>query len=179
MDHLEPIRHRLRSLTISNECFPWKCVAARAIGGLTEVGYLADTDLLLVVSSQGRGLFECHTGERIARDDSEPTDDWYDETRLRARGIGPIKDQVVRLSGLHGGGLLKSGHDRWWVEAVTLDWPDEILFLGGPGGWIFDPNTPVLKLAVQREVRAFGFSDTGQSFVMATSSDLSIYSWTE
>jgi hypothetical protein len=177
MNHLEPVRKRIREAPIGPPLSPWTQLAAHAIGGLTEVGFADDTDFLLVVSSQGRGVFDCGTGERVARDRTEPDDVWYDERRLRALGIGPLEGKVVRLAGLQGGGLPRGGRDDWWVEAITLDWPDVSLLLGGPWGWIYDGATPFVKLAVEREVRAFGFSDTGETFVLATSSDLRIFAW--
>src|SRR5579863_298772 len=105
MDHLEPIRSRIRSAPISPPLPPWKLIGGRAVGGLTEVGFADDSDLLLVVSSQGRGVLDCRSGEYVARDRTEPNDSWYDERRLRAFGIGPLEGQLIRLAGLHGGGL--------------------------------------------------------------------------
>src|SRR5689334_4773042 len=124
MDHLEPVRHRIRSAPISLPLSPWIELDSHAVGGLTEVGFGDDSDLLLVVSSQGRGVFDCQTGERVSRDRSEPDDSWYDETRLRVFGIGPLEGSLIRLAGLHGGGLLNSVQDGWWVNAITLEWPD-------------------------------------------------------
>jgi hypothetical protein len=60
---------------------------------------------------------------------------------------------------------------------MPIDWPDESLLLGGPWGWIYDGKTPFAKLAVEREVRAFGFSETGNSLVLATSSDVTVFGW--
>jgi hypothetical protein len=179
MAHLEPIRKRIRATPISSPIPPWELVAVHAVGGLTEVGFSDDTDLLLVVSTQGRGVIDCKTGERVVRDKTEPDDSWYDERRLRAFGIGPLEGQLIRLSGLHGGGLPNGGRDGWWLESITLDWPDVNLLLGGPWGWIYDEKTPFVKLAVESAVRAFGFSDTGQTFIIATSSDVSIFRWAE
>jgi hypothetical protein len=177
MDHLEPIRNRIRAAPISNPLPPWTRLAVHAIGGLTEVGFADESDLLLVVSAQGRGVFDGRTGERVARDRTEPDEGWYDERRLRAFGIGPLEGRLIRLAGLHGGGLLRGGRDGWWVDDITLDWPDVSLLLGGPWGWIYDGTTSFVKLSVEREVRAFGFSDTGESFVIATSSDLAVFGW--
>jgi hypothetical protein len=179
MDHLEYVRDRIRAAPVTSPPQPWKLLGGSAVGGLTEVGFADDSDLLLVVSSQGRGVFDCQTGERVARDRVEPDDGWYDGRRLRAFGIGPLEGRLIRLAGLHGGGLPNWGRDGWWVDSITLEWPDVNLLLGGPWGWIFDEETPFVKLAVEREVRAFGFSDTGESFVIATSSDLSVFAWTQ
>jgi hypothetical protein len=100
------------------------------VGGLTEVGFGDDSDLLLIVSSQGRGVVDCRTGERVARDRADPDDSWYDERRLLAEGIGPLEGKTIRLAGLHGGGLLNCGQQGWSVEALALDWPDVSLLRG-------------------------------------------------
>src|SRR3954469_18142200 len=101
-DHVRKLNDRLLALKLQTPPAPWKRMAAHAVGALTEVGYAENSDLLLVVSSQGRGLFDCLTGERIARDYAEPDGviDWYDEIRLVARGIAAIENQLVHLAGL-------------------------------------------------------------------------------
>lgn len=172
MDHLDPLRRRIRSAAVAAPTPSWTRLAAHAVGGLTEVGFAEDSDFLLVVSWQGRGVIDCRTGERVARDRAEPDDSWYDGRRLRAQGIGPLANQTVRLAGLHGGGLLRCGLGGWSVESLALDWPDVCLLLVEPWRSIFDEKTGFTKLAVEREVRAFGFSDTGASLVIATSSDV-------
>ena len=177
MDHLEPLRRRIRSAGIAASPPPWTRLAIHAVGGLTEVGFADDSDFLLVVSSQGRGVIDCKTGERVARDPAEPDDSWYDERRLRAQGIGPLENHIVRLAGLHGGGLLTCGQGGWSVESLPLDWPDVSLLLVEPWRSIFDEKTGFTKLAVEREVRAFGFSDTGASLVLATSSDVFVFAF--
>lgn len=168
MDHLEPIRKRIRDAPISQPLPPWERLMVHAVGNLTEVGFADDTDLLLAVSSQGRGVIDCQTGQRVARDRREPDEGWYDERRLRGIGIGPLEGRLIRLAGIHGGGLPSCGRDGWRVDSITLEWPEVNLLLGGPRGCIYDDSTPFVKLAVEREVRAFGFSDTGESFIIAT-----------
>ncbi len=133
--------------------------------------------LTLAVSSQGRGVIDCRTGERVSRDRAEPDTSWYDERRLRAKGIGPLENHTIRLAGLHGGGLLTGGKGGWSVESLTLDWPDVNLLLVEPWRAIFDEKTGFTKLAVEREIRAFGFSDTGASLVLATSSDVVVFAY--
>ena len=145
------------------------------MGGLTEVGFADDSDLLLIVSSQGRGVVDCRTGERVARDRAEPDDSWCDERRLIAKGIGPLEGETIRLAGLHGGGLLNCGREGWSVEGLAIDWPDVSLLLVEPWKSIYQDSTRFTKLAVDREVRAFGFSETGASLVLATSSDVTVY----
>jgi hypothetical protein len=45
--------------------------ADMAIGGLTEVGFVPGSSLLLVMSHQGRGLLSWGSGDRVARDRQE------------------------------------------------------------------------------------------------------------
>jgi hypothetical protein len=175
MDHLETLRRRIRTVPVSDPPRPWKRMADHAVGGLTEVGFAEDSDCLLIVSSQGRGVIDCRTGERVARDRGEPDDSWYDERRSIAKGIGPLKGKTIRLAGLHGGGLLNSGREGWHVEALAIDWPDVSLLLVEPWQSIYTDSARFTKLGVEREVRAFGFSETGSSLVLATSSDVTVY----
>jgi hypothetical protein len=175
MDHLEPLRRRVRGTPVGAPPPPWKWRGTHAIGGLTEVGFGDGSDLLLVVSSQGRGVFDCRTGSRVARDPAAPDDGWYDERGLLAIGIGPLEASWIRLAGLHGGGLHRLGIDGWWVESLPVDWPDVTLLLVEPWQSVYVDSARFTKLAVEREVRAFGFSPTGMSLVVATSSDLMIF----
>ncbi|MHB0936711.1 MAG: hypothetical protein ACYDCO_09910 [Armatimonadota bacterium] len=169
------MRQRIRQAPISPPPY-WKKIASQAIGGLTEVGFAEDSDLLLVVSSQGRGVFDCATGERIARDRESPDDDgWYDEHRLQALGIGPLEGKIIRLAGLHGGGLRTGTHEGWHACAAALEWPVVSLLLVEPWKSIFDESAPFTKLAEVLEFRAFGFSYTGNSLIFATSSDITIF----
>src|SRR5437588_3377906 len=80
----------------------WRLASTHPIGGLTEIGFTPDTPLLLVVSHQGRGVIDCETGERVARDPSAVYPDWFDKTRIAALGIGPLADRWISVFGLAG-----------------------------------------------------------------------------
>lgn len=179
MEHLESLRKRIREAEVQAPPSPWGITGCNAVGGLTEVGFADDSDLLLVVSWQGRAIFDCRTGSRLARDRAEPDDYWYDGRRQRAKGIGQLGDMNIRLTGLHGGGLSNCGRDGWSIESMAIDWPAESLVLVSPWQSIYDNETSFTKLAVETELRAFGFSDTGESLVIATSSDVTMISWSE
>lgn len=179
-DHLVPLIARVRAASIAQPSAPWSPVGHHSVGGLTDVGFGRATDLLLVVSHAGRGVFDGITGARVARDPDAANCTWQDFSELEALGIGPLEDQLVRTSGLAGGALPTSTTDRWQIERLMLDWPDESLLLVAPDSWIYEqrPNrsSSFLKLAVESEVRAFGFSPTGRTLLLATSSDLVLYS---
>lgn len=113
MDHLEPVRKRVREASIEPAPAPSVQAGTWAVGGLIEVGFGRGTDLLLVVSWQGCAVFDPATRKRVARDDQPPADEWYDEFSLLAHGIGPLADKKVPLAGLHGGGLAGTTRDGW------------------------------------------------------------------
>ena len=55
----------------------WVPRVKRAVGGLTEVAFSRNYNhLLLIISSSGRGVLDCLSGEIIARD-YEEYGNWY------------------------------------------------------------------------------------------------------
>jgi hypothetical protein len=177
-EHLLPLIRRVRGAPVKPPPPPWQPSGAHAIGGLSDVGFGRGSDLLLVVSSDGRGVFDCIAGVRVARDRSN--DDWRDMRELEAQGMGPLAGQRIRTSGIAGGGLALRTVDGWEAERLTLDWPEELLLLLPPGGRLYEDRRGRLpeftKVAVSSGVRAWGFSPTGRSLVLATSSDVTIFS---
>ena len=156
--------------TIHEPPAPWRRLPVFAIGGLFQVGYAAGTDLLLVLSSQGRGVFDCLVGEKLTRDYDE-AHDFFDPIRLAAVGIGPLAGQSVRVGGLFGGGLPLTTADGWHLEAQARVWPTQLVFLSAPGS----RESLCVGEDGACELRACGFSETGRSFVIATSCDLTIF----
>jgi len=68
---------QLLSKIPSQPCPPgWRKTGTFAVGGLTEIGFSQRSELLLVVSSAGRGVIDCTQGRKIARDD-QVDGDWY------------------------------------------------------------------------------------------------------
>ncbi|MEM8534946.1 MAG: hypothetical protein AAGF95_29165 [Chloroflexota bacterium] len=155
---------------------PWRETATHAIGGLLAVGYAENTDLLLVVSSQGRGVFDCLTGEKVARDDTDPYP-YFNEIKLIAHGIGPLTDRTIHIAGLHGGGLPHYTHDGWSLKAFSIMWPHHDIVLEYPYQSIYNHIDNGVKVGEDGacELRAYGFSQTGQSFIIATSCDITLF----
>lgn len=174
---LDTLRDRIRALPPSLPPDPWKASASFAVGGLSSVGFARDGDLLLVVSSQGRGVFDGLSGERVARD---TTDYQEDALHLEAQGIGPLQGQTLRMAGAYGGGLALSTSDGWSLHCVELDWPGQDLVLVEPGshlfGELYDQPGAMRKIQSDSPLRAFGFSATGRSLVIATHSELHLFS---
>ena len=64
--HQQKLRDRLERMPMSDAPSPWSVIGGSSVGGLTDIGFVPNTDDLLVVSSQGRGAIR-HTHWRKAR----------------------------------------------------------------------------------------------------------------
>lgn len=155
----------------------WRALGATAVGGLRGVGFDEETELLLVESTNGKGIFDCSKGERVARD-PEAGSPFTDEVRLQSQGIGPLAGQVIRVCGIFGGGLPLMTLDGWSVELIHHFWPHVAsLVLIPRGASIWDPAQfrNCRKIAETEAPLAYGFSHTGQSLVLAHSHSLEIW----
>jgi hypothetical protein len=139
----------------------WRKVTYLAVGGLTEVGF-ANGSMLLVVSHQGRGVVDLASGELLARDRQE-TGAWFDAARRAALGIGPLDGEWIGVCGLAGGRLPAATADGWQARA------------SGDCVTVSAPGRRLLQIHESEEMRAFGFSPDGTTFVIATSPGLAIY----
>ncbi|MER5918214.1 hypothetical protein ABT124_50305 [Streptomyces sp. NPDC001982] len=183
------MRNRLLAAPVMPAPEPWRPVFEYEygvpVGGLLGIGFATDPDtshdLVMVVSHDGHGLFDAVTGEKIARDrDPAPEDSTPDAVAdLSCPGLGPITGNRVRIAGLFGGGLHTTTEDGWTLEVVTPAWPNERVLLSLDGGFphagphgedwwhIFHSNYSTF--------RAAGFSPSGRTIAVATSSDLSLW----
>lgn len=174
-EHLEPLKIKLLSLEIKKPPLPWQHKTAILVGGLCSVGFDRDTENLLILSHQGRGVVDCSTGEKTARD----YEDYYENRSLEAEGIGCLSGKIIKMAGLFGGGLPICTEDDWSLELVTINFPEEMIFLVEPGSDLYGItwNRPdnFTKIEQRETIRAYGFSYTGNTFIIATSSDVIIY----
>ena len=143
------------------------------------MGFVPHTDHLLVTSSAGRGLFDCVSGERVARDHGDACD-FEDTFGLTAKAIGHVAGTIVPMAGLYGGGLARTTLDGWQVETVCLDWPAPLTLLVAPGSHLYDSrlgHEPTLWRIDEGagELRAWGFSSTGRTLLLATSADITFF----
>lgn len=156
---------------------PWRGLGQVEVGGLRGVGFDAASELLLVESSSGKIVFDCSTGEQIARDpDAGSTFD--EEVRLEAHGIGPLAGKIIRVCGLFGGGLPLMTLDGWAIELAHHSWPHVAsLVLVPSGASVWEPAQArnCSKLAETEAPLAYGFSHTGQSLIVAHSHTLEIW----
>ncbi len=186
-EYQRQLRERFLSVPEVPPPAPWRPVLSRRnpIGGLLGIGFAIapDTghDLVMVVSVDGHGLFDTLTGEKIARDrDPDPDDSTPDAVPdLSCPRLGPIAGTRVPVAGLFGGGLHTTTSDGWSLEIISPEWPHHRVLLSTDGGmphkgphgerwWhVFDSD--------YSELRTAGFSPSGRTLAVATSSDLTLW----
>ncbi|TLS45738.1 hypothetical protein FE633_13305 [Streptomyces montanus] len=185
-EYQQRIRERYLAAPVMAAPTPWRSVQDRRIpiGGLLGIGFavhpVTGHELVMVVSHNGHGLFDAVTGEKIARDHDPDTATSTPDAHpdLACPGLGPVAGTPVRISGLFGGGLHRTTPDGWTLDVVSPDWPHDRVILsadggahqGPPGGtwWhVFHSN--------YSELRTAGFSPSGCTMAVATSSDLTLW----
>jgi hypothetical protein len=131
---------------------------------------------MLVVSSNGQGVIDCQTGTKVHRDCEQPA---YDPATLTAWPTNKDESYKIRMCGLHGGGLRTVTDDGWSVHSIPIDWPKSFYVLNHPGSDVFMSRfghpVRISVLAHDCEVRAFGFSWTGNTLVLAGSAGVRIW----
>ncbi|MEW5677259.1 hypothetical protein ABGT15_13170 [Flavobacterium enshiense] len=160
----------------------WRHKNTFAIGGLEDVGYEENKDILLLLSSQGEGIFDCISGEKIARK-SNAFEWWkrYDQGQNSIKGFDILENIEIKTSGLIAGdNLLKSTKDGWKLSLSEPE-QDEKPFENFTIQNIYLENPEMkIKTFITKdgpcEIRTFGFSETGKSFVIALSCEIIIYS---
>lgn len=147
----------------------WKCDTL-AVGGLMYVGFSEiHTDKLVCISSQGESVINCKTLKKTYCEEN------YDETDLTAYA-DELGAEHIRIVGVGGGGLRHYSNDGNILERVAPFWPKEqIIFMPHFLSWYSSPKACRIIFNAY-EIKAYGFSKCGAYFVIATSSDLTIFS---
>ena len=153
----------------------WKKVATPSVGGLTDIGFSKEAPYLLVISTQGRGLFDCNSGEKIARD-YEEYGDWFNQYDLTCSGIGPIASEMVQTCGIHGGGLPHINKFGESIEVHALNWPAyDLYFCSQYKSALVEGHSAYCKKIDSEHFRAYGFSWCGNFLVSAVGSDFNLW----
>ena len=186
-EYQQQLRERFLAAPVIAPPAPWRPVLDRRtpVGGLLGIGFALapDTghDLVMVVSFDGHGLFDATTGEKIARDrDPDPDTSTPDAVPdLSCPALGPIAGTRVPIAGLFGGGLHSTTADGWTLEVISPEWPNDRVLLSADGG--MPHNGPHAEKwwhifhSDYSTLRAAGFSPSGRTLAVATSSDLTLW----
>lgn len=140
-----------------------------SVGGLMYIGFSeVQTEKLICISSQGQSLINCQTLQKAYCDEN------YDEENLLAYEA-ELGDEAVRIAGEGGGGLRRCAKGGNALEQIAPYWPKEqIVFMPDFHSWYRTPHACRIVFD-DYEIKAYGFSRCGNFFVIATSSDLTIY----
>lgn len=153
----------------------WDRVAGIAISGFIGFGFSKKiNNLALVVSTSGRALVSCDTGEKVARDYEEFGG--LDDSGIFCEGIVGLSDERILIAGLNGGGLPNSTCIGESLRLYSPNWPQHDLYFCGPSG---DPlfekfQDSCIKLRTDF-IEAFGFSWCGDYFAVASNCDFDIW----
>jgi hypothetical protein len=150
---------------------PWQKRGRVLTGGLHAIGFGEGSDLALVVTHDGRGLIDCSTGERVARD---RTVIYPDERTFEIDGIGRLGGTKVATAGIDGGELRHRTQDGWLLDGTLTNNSDDVILLVPPTQALAS-SQPAIFTGFIPEVRAFGFSPTGQSFLIATGAEVFVF----
>ena len=155
---------------------PWARTGWFQVGGLLHVGFGPEQDLLLVESPNGSSIIDVMRGKKIARDES------FVSTQEQARsllmpGFDVLAGQMISMAGIWGGGLRRTTGDRFKLSRQAPYWPDERIVLHLPDKRGNPPRYfQALVLAEPAStIHAYGFSDTGHSFAVATASEVFLF----
>ncbi len=176
--YLGPIRRMVRTASLVAPPRPWRAAGVFAVPALEAVGFDRSSELLLIISGEGRGVIDCSTGEKIARKHGPLEPDTF-AGPLQAMGIGPLEGQQIATAGKKGGGLMRTTHDGWALEIVTLEWPRAEILLVPPRTSLFacqeDEHARFSRIESHPELHTCGFSFSGRSLAIAAGDDLTIY----
>lgn len=158
----------------------WSHKVTYAVGGLEDVGYIENEDLLVVLSSQGTGVFNCMDGVKVFRSDA----DWwplFDQNTGRLERFPGYWDMPIKVYGLHNSGGLNPVMFNDWELKLSDPRLDD------PPFEEYSVQLVLLQQLDSRELltvakdgpcefRAFGFSQTGRSLFVASSCELVVWS---
>lgn len=152
----------------------WRKLQHQSVGGLREIGFINNSDNLMVLGGGGRTIFNCLSGEKIGRDRFDYYHHkWNSQTGL-IEGFDFCEGNQIICGGFeYPDQITKETQDGWFLDIRTenrLDYKKEskkaeVMYL----------KNNKLKVELEVEVyhygitRSYGFSPTGNSFITSQS----------
>jgi hypothetical protein len=143
----------------------WIRKGSFSVGGFEYFGFTESSDLLVVISSQGRSIIDMSTNEKVARDHS--TEFPLDEVLLTSEGFDILEGKTIKLAGKYGGSILptinRAGESL--VRASPL-YPCEDILFQPPFENCFNQRFNKNCVRIYRGfLYCYGFSFSGKYFV--------------
>jgi hypothetical protein len=165
------LRARVAALPSAVIPRPFHRRQAFAVGGLLSAGFADGTEYVLVVSASGRGVFDAARLTKVGRD-RDPID-----VEDRVRGIPPIEGvEVPQMSTYGRVSLPRTTPDDWSLGVLSPE-GDASVWLCAPSVDVEHP-TPTGSMRFDKrfeEVRAAGFSASGNSLLIAEQHTIHLY----
>lgn len=161
-----------RACTGGSPADPWTPHVLH-VGGVCAAGFSDDGRWLLVVTHSGRGVFDCRTLDRVARDQTEDYG-LFDAVTEGVAGLGPLDGHRVRVAGFQGAirtqqQLPVTTGDGWVVRRIDagerLGGADASVFLRPPGSGASEDRL----LGTFEPLYAVGFAPDGRTLIVAES----------
>ncbi|MGI0490179.1 hypothetical protein ACN4EG_00090 [Alkalinema pantanalense CENA528] len=183
VQYYEKLRRQIRQMITQAPISPWQLVAQQDFTVLDSVGYGRGSDYILLISDTSRQVYDCLTGNQLAEVMHDESDDsWFDSVTLSVAGIGPLQDQLIALSGtdsdIQRGEFRQYTEDGFGLWKIAPTWPDYRILLSPPGAVLLENLDQFIQVAQYYESMICGFSPTSQSFIVATTQQLLIFSRT-
>ncbi len=170
-ERIRKIRAEWRSRQRVNPPPPWARVSVERFFEMpVAMGFAPGTEWLVVLTHDGLTVVDAKTGDTLADEPghSGNAEGEHDPYPVSVVGIGPLAGRRIPVAGLWGGGLKAFTPDGWKVRRIAPNWPCESLVLKVPYD---DPSSEsdreFLLVKDWPELRAFGFSDSGRTLVVA------------
>lgn len=158
----------------------WQKAGYQAVGGLKEIGFVAHSEMLMVLGGNGRTVFDCLTAEKVARDRTDYYAEAWDANTGIVEGFDQWEGQSIVCGGFeYPGQLVKITKDNWCTlikkerrQDYKKDWElAEVMYL--------------THQSIQQEIevdiyhygitRSYGFSPSGKTFVTAHTHGLNFW----
>lgn len=140
-----------------------------AIGGLLYVGFSeVTTNKLVCISSQAQSVIDCDSLQI-----NYCTED-YDEDNLAARA-DELENEIIHIAGIGGGGMRLLSKTGESLIQVSPQYPKENIVYQPHYLSCFTEPEKCMYIYSGYEIRAYGFSQCNNYFVIGDSATLSIF----
>ena len=165
--HRENICKILEEIPVAEAPKGWRSKGRIAAGGFEYFGFSETSNILYIASSQGRGLVDMASGEKIARDAS--IDFEIDETVLVCDGFDVLQGEKIKLASKYGGSMLPVTNSRYeHLVRVSPLYPCEDIIFQPPYETCFRKENNKNCVRIYRGfLYCYGFSFCGNYFVIA------------